>query len=108
MAIERKDIPQPQQQEAQPASFFNTNGETPQIDRYSCGLEGVGTRPEICPNNPWREETKDNHRPRVCGECPTNENVWQIALDVLPVEYILFKQGKEIDKPKLKLTENLE
>lgn len=57
-----------------------------------CGFEGVGKRPLDCKNNPIRYP--DNYRPGICIQCPTDDNINQIAKDKLPVQYILFKQGK--------------
>ncbi len=97
MAIERRqqEYTHPQDpQEAQPASFFEESIVLQEeIDRDSCGLEEVGTRPKICPNNPWREESKENYRPRICQTCPGDEKIWQTALEPLPQVYIIFKQG---------------
>ncbi len=58
----------------------------------ACGFEGVGQRPDVCPNNPWR--FPENYRPRICQQCPTNQNIWRTALDKLPQEYIEHKQNE--------------
>jgi hypothetical protein len=55
-----------------------------------CGLEGVGSRPKDCPNNPWKKP--ENHRPNICGGCPADENLWQVAKEPLPAKYIELKQ----------------
>jgi len=36
----------------------------------TCKLEGVGGRPNTCPNNPTRNE--NDHIPKLCKECPGN------------------------------------
>lgn len=64
----------------------------------ACGLEGVETRPQDCPNNPWRHP--ENHRPAVCAQCPGDPNIWQVAKDLLPLVHIRTKQGGEIILPK--------
>lgn len=62
------------------------------IDKGSdtCGFEGVGTRPLDCPNNPWRHP--ENHRPRICQQCPGDPDIWQVAKEKLPANYIGLKQ----------------
>lgn len=66
----------------------------------ACGLEGVGERPVDCPNNPWRHP--ENHRPRICQQCPSDPNIWKIAKQPLPLIYLRIKQSEEIILPKPK------
>lgn len=63
-----------------------------------CGLEGVGERPMDCPNNPWRHP--ENHRPRVCQQCPGDPEIWQVAKLPLSATLLKTKQGREIILPK--------
>lgn len=61
-----------------------------------CGLEGVGSRPEDCPNNPWRHP--DNYRPSVCFQCPGNPEIWKVADNKnFPSVYIQLKQGTLVE-----------
>lgn len=58
----------------------------------ACGLEGVGERPEDCPNNPRRYP--DNYRPNVCLQCPGNSEIWKASQMPLPIKHIIYKQTK--------------
>jgi len=57
-----------------------------------CRFEGVGRRPKSgdCFNNPRTHE--ENHRPKICSDCPENENLHVIAELPLPKCAIKYKQ----------------
>ncbi len=81
-------------------NFLAQLGNKPDQIPPSCALEGIEERPNECPNNPWRHP--DNHRPKICQQCPGDPEIWKVARSPLSPIHIKTKQAGEIIFPKPK------